>query len=227
MLARPTDESESGCSVSMNFPTPRANDAEKRGQISADQRNGLQGMVENLPSWPTSTARDYKGVSGSGRQERKGHPTDTLANAIAAEPKDWPTPTAAEGTKIGSQPNYGQIGLSNHPAIQGEPTRAKGEKSRSGPPSPTTGPPAPDSRNTDGSRRESWATPRASDGEGGIMEMDGTKNGKYKLRDHVHQGTPKAQIAGKLNPSWVETLMGYPIGWTQLPAKFVKPKGKQ
>jgi hypothetical protein len=275
MLARPTDESESGCSALMNWPsarasdghkatrteagavrevsrnkgpdlaavvqtvelgqrspdsgqpdqdsnssdgsrreswaTPTADDAEKRGQISADQRNGLPGIVENLPSWPTSTARDYKGVSGSGRQERKGHPTDTLANAIAAEPKDWPTPTAAEGTKIGSQPNYGQIGLSNHPAIQGEPTRAKGEKSRSGPPSPTTGPLDPANDSTTGSGRESWATPEVSNGTGPWEGREGGVN-------------LQTQSAGKLNPSWVETLMGYPIGWTQLPAKFVKPK---
>ena len=40
----------------------------------------------------------------------------------------WPTPTAAEGTKIGSQANYGQVGLSNHPAIVGLPDREKSHK---------------------------------------------------------------------------------------------------
>jgi len=34
--------------------------------------------------WPTPTTRDYKGRSGAGRQERKGHPTDTIPNAAAA-----------------------------------------------------------------------------------------------------------------------------------------------
>jgi hypothetical protein len=36
---------------------------------------------------------------------------------------------------------------------------------------------------------------------------------------------PKQVGTGKLNPSWVETLMAFPIGWSQLPTKFVKPKG--
>ena len=40
----------------------------------------------------------------------------------------WPTPTSAEGSKIGSQANYGQVGLSNHPAMVGYPTRPKGVK---------------------------------------------------------------------------------------------------
>jgi hypothetical protein len=56
------------------------------------------------------------------------------------------------------------------------------------------------------------------------MEWMGDKDGHYKLRDHVHKGTPKESHQGKLNPSWVETLMGLPIGWTQLPHKFTKPK---
>ena len=44
------------------------------------------------------------------------------------ESSSWPTPTTAEGAKIGSQANYGQVGLSNHPAIVGQPDRAKTKK---------------------------------------------------------------------------------------------------
>ncbi len=35
----------------------------------------------SLVGWPTPATRDYKGASGSGRQERKGHPADTVPNA--------------------------------------------------------------------------------------------------------------------------------------------------
>jgi hypothetical protein len=42
------------------------------------------------------------------------------------------------------------------------------------------------------------------------MEMREGEAGKYKLRDHVADGVKTA----KLNPRWVETLMGVPIGWT-------------
>jgi hypothetical protein len=37
-------------------------------------------MVEK--NWPTATTIDYKGVSGAGRQDRKGNPMDTLPNAV-------------------------------------------------------------------------------------------------------------------------------------------------
>ena len=231
-LALPTDETESGSSASMNFPTPRANDAEKRGLIADDKRNGLPGMIENQRNWPTARAED--GESAGRRHSRD--VSDTLTAAVRDWPTmtvrdtkgpsarcynghpenladliEWPTPTASEGSKIPSQANYGQIELSNHPAIVGEPTREKGQKSRSGPPPIPSGPPVPVSGSTDGSRQESWATPNASNGTG---EWDG-QGGAPSLQ---------TQAAGKLNPSWVETLMAFPIGWTQLPAKFVKPK---
>jgi hypothetical protein len=58
-------------------------------------------------------------------------------------------------------------------------------------------------------RDQVWRTPSSSDGEGGIMEMREGTAGKYKLRDHVADGVKTA----KLNPRWVETLMGLPVGW--------------
>ena len=71
-----------------------------------------------------------------------------------------------------------------------------------------------------------WPTPRVSDTEGGIVkdvqEKDGTfsrTNAKgvrwgVKLKDAVdHVETPNG---GSLNPTWVEWLMGWPIGWTDL-----------
>ena len=36
----------------------------------------------NERMWPTPAHRDYKGMSGKGRQERKGNPKDTLPNAV-------------------------------------------------------------------------------------------------------------------------------------------------
>jgi hypothetical protein len=51
-----------------------------------------------------------------------------------------------------------------------------------------------------GSRPESWATPRTMTG--------GTcKNGAQHC-------DLNSQAGGKLNPRWVETLMGLPVGWT-------------
>ena len=66
MLEQITGDSESGL-----WPTPRANDAEKRGQISDDPRNGLPGGVENFP---TPQSSDWKGPnnSNSGSQSSNG-----------------------------------------------------------------------------------------------------------------------------------------------------------
>ena len=49
-------------------------------------------------NWPTPAARDYKGASGWGRQERKGFPEDSLPNAVT----NWPTPSAHEA-RLGYQ----------------------------------------------------------------------------------------------------------------------------
>ncbi len=54
-----------------------------------------------------------------------------------------------------------------------------------------------------------WPTPRASDSGGGGSAKREWK--KRNLRDHVRQRNP-----GSLNPTWVEWLMGWPIGATDL-----------
>lgn len=40
---------------------------------------------------------------------------------------------------------------------------------------------------------------------------------KIKERDQQSRGKPlNEQIGGMLNPTWVERLMGWPLGWTDL-----------
>jgi hypothetical protein len=45
---------------SATWHAPRCNDAEKRGNVADDPRNGLVGQGEN---WPAPAARDHKGSS--------------------------------------------------------------------------------------------------------------------------------------------------------------------
>jgi hypothetical protein len=80
-----------------------------------------------------------------------------------------------------------------------------------------------------------WPTPRAVEGEkanqtygGGNLTLTGAVKRwpTPKARDHRKQGGPSeqarntpdlpTQVGGKLNPMWVEWLMGWPIGWTDL-----------
>jgi hypothetical protein len=45
----------------------------------------------------------------------------------------------------------------------------------------------------------------------------------------IAMGAPKKKIedmvaiknTGKLNPNWVEQMMGLPVGWTQLPIEWI------
>jgi len=82
-----------------------------------------------------------------------------------------------------------------------------------------------------------WPTPRVSDTEGGIVKNVEMKDGTFsrvnkqgvrwgvKLKDAVDHAekmwpTPTVQdspqVTGQLNPTWVEWLMGWPIGWLDL-----------
>ena len=45
----------------------------------------LTSQVKYAPLWPTPTARDHKGMSGKGRQQKKGNPKDTLPNALGGQ----------------------------------------------------------------------------------------------------------------------------------------------
>lgn len=79
-------------------------------------------------SWPTPTAHLVKEFASPAEFTRN---TPTLTAMV-----NWPTPTVAEAGKISCRANHGQVGLSNHPAIQGFPTRSKKEKSIGGQPTP-------------------------------------------------------------------------------------------
>ncbi len=62
--------------------------------------------------------------------------------------------------------------------------------------------------------RRMWLTPKASDTSNGEKSETFVK----RMGDrgiHCFQSLP-SQVGGKLNPMWVEWLMGWPLGWTDL-----------
>jgi hypothetical protein len=105
---------------------------------------------ESEMNWPTASVSDPEGGSQADRVEwtakgarlrKKGKPDVTygakLRDAVENLEAQWPTPTVAEAGKIGSNPNYGQLGLSNHPKVHGyELTREKMVKSGKEPDGP-------------------------------------------------------------------------------------------
>ena len=58
-----------------------------------------------------------------------------------------------------------------------------------------------------------YPTPRCSDGMTGQLRNMNGKNSKGRLEDIIAQ---QEGPGGQLNPTWVEWLMGFPIGWTDL-----------
>jgi hypothetical protein len=65
---------------------------------------------------------------------------------------------------------------------------------------------------TSGTESGSWPTPRC------FMHKDALKDrGKSNLGEVVNE-MEGMKITGQLNPDWVEWLMGWPIGWTDLNA---------
>jgi hypothetical protein len=121
---------------------------------------------------------------------------------------NWPTPTVAEGGKIGNNPNYGQLGLSNHPKVHGyEVDREPLHKDRKG--LPKAGLQDQTKSSTSGKSQESWGTPSTRD-----MSHPGKNSNQKRI-------TKQISNPNRLNPSWVEQLMGLPVGSTQLPIEWI------
>jgi len=112
------------------------------------------------------------------QRRAQGH-SSTLPDQV----HDWPTPTTAEAGKIGNQPNYGQVALSNHPAIVGTPQRDPLTKSRSG--------------------VSQWPTPTA---------QDSAQSGAAGLHAPASRST-NGKSRARLNHRWVAQLMGFPPEW--------------
>ena len=116
---------------------------EQRGEYSQRKKSALRIKEKECLSWPTPTAHLSKEGGYPAEMTRNTVSLTTLAmgngqtiqdktsmNGKNQELSNWPTPTAAEGSKIGGRANYGQKGLSNHPSIVGPVTREKDIKSR-------------------------------------------------------------------------------------------------
>jgi hypothetical protein len=94
-----------------------------------------------------------------------------------------------------------------------------------GPPAPQTPPDGPTSSSDGRTSRPLWTSPQAHDttkGDPARVRRYGTKHGAANLTDDV------AKITGKkrLNPLFVEWLMGLPQGWTAF-APLETPSSRQ
>ena len=69
-----------------------------------------------------------------------------------------------------------------------------------------------------------WPTPcsRGNDG-GGPIGLGGGARARRNLDERVGEDARKKLCSGSLNPAWVEILMGFPIGWTDVDCDEPEP----
>jgi hypothetical protein len=61
-----------------------------------------------------------------------------------------------------------------------------------------------------------WPTPASNNGTGGCTGLAGGSGNRKKLYSMLGEEEGKKLGCQSLNPYWVEWLMGYPLGWTDL-----------
>jgi hypothetical protein len=192
MPERHIEENEFGLS---QVPTPTVRGNYNRKGASPNSGDGLATWAK---MWPTPNASDVQRGSQDPEKRKQGGHQVKLSDAVKA--KMWPTPTASEykHTDCTSERNRRTPSLSAQV---------------------NTGPNVTVNRDAvlnlclsfpqlvfDPSTPAVWATPTVQDSANNAGPSQMTRN-SLPLN---------AQVGGALNPTWVEWLMGWPLGWTAL-----------
>ena len=131
----------------------------------------------------------------------------TLATQVAAEHtyghRMWPSPTAT------GRPCEGSVRMCREKFVAGEATLEEASAIA-----------GRDVRDAQGKVPAMYPTPtHMGHHSGGRMNEWGGSGSRSKLKQMVHDRSLTLQeINGSLNPTWVEWLMGFPLGWTALDA---------
>lgn len=200
---------------SSSWPTPKANDPEKRGDFDpTDPRTGLPGSVK---LWATARSEDGERGQGSNWATPTVDDANTVTRTSGSQQslardshrfsvEPWGTPNSTDGkggssTRTSAEDQRGEL---RH--------QIGGFDSPTGPtPSPTVGPTAP----CDSSRVEPWPTPRVEPGtfsmvNGKRYETSTAKVAEQFDQQTAHQMKPKGR---GLNPRFALWLMGFPTDW--------------
>jgi hypothetical protein len=157
-------------------------------------------------SWPTATAFDFNNtplnrIDGTGKTYK--------SNLKEAVHQNWPTVRASEYKDVGP------VGSKSHDHMLGKHYLCAVVTQDAA----TNGQAAPASSSSLGSRQGLWPSARPSgSGTHNAMSM---KNAWSRIQKTGYRSNLEEALAlqhgpspAKLNPRWVETLMGLPIGWT-------------
>jgi hypothetical protein len=180
-----------------NWPTVCASEVRQGFQ---DRSRGMKGSQESLTTavvkdaanWPTASMSMTAGYSerdNCNSSKKAGHVGNELLRQVIKHGQSVP----ASSSSLGSRQEL-------WPTPEG---MAGGKTSRGGN--------RKDELLLNGMVKQLWATPEVPNGGRGLppeTSATGQLNGRKK-QVGLHN-----QANGKLNPRWVETLMGLPIGWT-------------
>jgi len=177
----------------------RHTNASESSSLESQKMKWLTPTTMDIERTPEGIKKRIAYRKSVGRQYVEGCLTEQIKNWAT---KDWPTPIAPE-------------------ARQGYQRRDTTKKAFKNMPSLTTlavdlfGHPVQEKPSTPGKNLESFPTPKEQDSRGGSGK---NVQGGPSLVDV----TTENRKMGKLNPNWVEQLMGLPVGWTQLPAAWMQ-----
>jgi len=176
------------------------------------QRSALRTNGKDCLSWedwatPRACAIDESMDTIMNRRQRTGQGYSNLEAEVnvnmslkAVEEQqrmvNWPTVTAQDAKNNAGPSQY----------------------SRNTPPlNVAVGLPAPDSPSTNGKSQELWLTPRSNEpDENRKAFVDRNADRGEHCHGSLTTQAKENQAKGKLNPAWVEQLMGLPAGWTDL-----------
>jgi hypothetical protein len=188
LLVRHISESE------LSFwPTPTVDDS-KNVNPKPNRMWGLVAAVNQAPTpsgnWPTPTTADvYTDNLKSSQQTDGSMHSVSLGQAVQM----WPTPTTMDYLPPRSEEALERQQTNNRPGRTTPPTLKDAV-----------------------AYPEKWPTPKASDYKAAVIwPQSKTKSRDMALRETIAERSPE-MIGGKLNPMWVEWLMGFPLGWTDL-----------
>lgn len=225
-LQRQSAERPTSGNGSLSYPTIQAHDAQgpKTPEQIAAMRQKSKAGVRNLNeavNWPT--------VSLCGQHNRKGA-SQNSGDGLSTAVKQWPTPQHSE---YKGQSQRGQFSpddrLSNKVAqTDGQPVPASLSMNGKSPESLWSTPRSIETQQYNSkdngqalSRQVLWATPAADYPGDDVNKLSLSPKGKATRIDNKRmvQTSLTVQLGvqrNKLNPSWVEQLMGLPVGWTKV-----------
>ena len=207
-----------------------------RGEYSARLKSALRTSGSACSSWPSPVASEVRQGFQDRSRGMKGS-QESLTTVVVKDAANWLTPQSGDVTGStqeavvmwanGQRPKTSDQRLRTQVAAeelrhgQAAPASSSTDGSRQGLwPTITAHTPDMESSGPNGNSGtylagavKTWGTPRACEWKGGNMTTQAAIDREVAHNNLVGQVADRPN-AGKLNPRWVETLMGLPVGWT-------------